>query len=112
MSSKGVSLRKMSMDTGYNYQGVVEQRASGNIPPRIKQTIDFAEYLGVGLEWLVYGGEDKSGGKSDAPDLSRIEDFIQFFMAKSDRELDEYRRILHVPQRKGAVSCSNSLLEA
>ena len=97
--NKGVSLRKMCQDTHYTYKGVINQRSAKIIPPKINQLVDFSSYLDMPLGYLILG-------KTPSSRYTRIQDIIDWLMAKSDAELDVFRQYNHVPREKEQSSSS------
>lgn len=67
--------------------------------PRLETAYLLATALHTTVEYLMTGEEPSSH-------YARIQDIIDWLMAKSDAELDVFRQYNHVPRERGISSSS------
>jgi len=97
---KGETLKDVCARAGLNYSSVLNRKAGANPSmPRLETAYVLATALHTTVEYLLTG-------KDPPPRYSRIQDIIDWLMAKSDAELDGFRQYNHVPREKEQSSFS------
>lgn len=79
---------------GLNYVRMRNQRSEGRIPGSV-DLLRISKVLGVSPEYLLTGQGEESSSR-----YARIQDIIDWLMAKSDAELEVFRQYNHVPREK------------
>lgn len=91
--TSGMNYKVLSEKSGIPYITIMNQKNQYSRLPKLEDALSLAQALGVSVEYLLTG-------KEPAPRYARIQDIIDWLMAKSDAELDVFRQYNHVPREK------------
>ena len=91
-------IKDFALDHDLDYVRIVNQRSDCRLP-KLEDACALADALGTTVEYLMTGEEPSSR-------YARIQDIIDWLMAKSDAELDVFRQYNHVPREKEQSSSS------
>lgn len=94
-----MTLKRVCSSLGLSYVTIINQKNQYNRIPKTEAVYLIANALGTTVEYLLTG-------KEPTPRYSRIQDIIDWLMAKSDAELDVFRQYNHVPREKEQSSSS------
>lgn len=98
--TSGMNYKVLSEKSGIPYITIMNQKNQYSRLPKLEDALSLAKALGVSVEYLLTGQGDSP------PRYSRIQDIIDWLMAKSDAELDVFRQYNHVPREKEQSSFS------
>ena len=88
------TLKSLCLRTNLNYDSIRNRKTGATYSlPRLETACLLADALGTTVEYLMTGDEPSSR-------YARIQDIIDWLMAKSDAELEVFRQYNHVPREK------------
>lgn len=91
-ANKKVSLKDMSKTIGLPYSTLAKQTSTDTFPPKAEQLLRMAEYFGIPVDELVYGGKAETVSPDPNADIKTALD------TATQEECDMVRRILRLPE--------------